>query len=111
MRSYDARDLLLAMASALRERPPSFSFQFTGAVTAPGAEGGANSIAITQKALDAELHEKVLKAAHDIAFIAGEITRDKPDRGLIERLVEGLPEEVVGSVVPTLVSAILAACS
>jgi hypothetical protein len=53
----------------------------------------------------------VLKAAHDIDFIAGEITRDKPDRGLIERLLEGLPEEVVGSVVPTLVSAILAACS
>jgi hypothetical protein len=127
MRSFEARDLLLAIAAALRERPPSFSFEFTGTVTAADAEGkggtrvqpaavggapaAANAIAVTQKALAAELRDKVLKAAHDIDFIAGEVTRDKPDRGLIERLVEGLPEEVVGSVGPTLVSAILAVCS
>jgi hypothetical protein len=127
MRSFEARDLLLAMASALRKRPPSFTFQFTSTVTAADAEGkggtsvqpasgvpstaAADKIEVTQKALDAELRDKVLKAAHDIDFIAGEITRDKPDRALIERLVEGIPEEVVGSVVPTLVSAILAACS
>jgi hypothetical protein len=98
MRSFGARNLLLAIASALRERPPAFTFEVSAAA-APSA-----------KALSDDAQHAVAKAAHDIDLIAGEITADHPDRGYIERLVEGLPEQFVGSVVPALVAAILAAC-
>ena len=107
MRSFEARDLLLAIAGALREHPPSFTFEVFSAQGSSTEQVQAHASPVA-KVLDEQARAAVLKAAHDIDLIASEVTADRPDRGYIERLVEGLPEPLVGAVVPRLVAAILA---
>ena len=110
MRTFEARDLLLAIASALREHPPSFTFEVITAATG-GAEPRIQGAPAVLKLLDEDARSRINKAAHDIDLIASEVIAAQPDRAYIERLVEGLPETLVGSVVLQLIAAILAACS
>lgn len=133
MNRSEARDLLLVMAGSLRDDPPSFKVEVNltgmrvsnsggiGVLASPtgggpgsttiGVQASANAGDIDARvaAINDELRAQVTHAADVIAMIASEIERDKPDEGLIDRLVQQLPSQLVGAVVSATVSAIVAA--